>query len=469
MKKFSFKAVALAASFVASGAAFAANQDLDATAANATPAAYASEIKIDATNGTALTAGAAATLATDVKLGASFGSGVTAYVRFDLSSGVFTADPAYTILDSTPAAASVSVAQGGAGASYVIFAVAPAATKNLVGTNAGTFTPAGYTVKDQNAISLTYRLFETLTAAANPTSTNTLKTAANAHVKYKAALSTKFTPVTNTADVGAATGSYTDFTTPGTAKLSTIATTVDNTVAVASGAAAALATLVQDKTKVTATGDFTATQTAAVTTYDKTKVFLSTSATCAAASKTADSLSATTATFGNASTTITAANWATYVALCYVPSTEVAIAAGDYSADVAYTAQANYTVGNSTGNAAGSIVRNGATLVAPITNQPAGWYSRLVLTNAGSADRTYSVKAVSETGNVVTLTGAAASGTLTKNSTSVIELGDLATVTAGKRYSLVVTVNGPVSAISGAYQSSNGATGSISNYTLVQK
>ena len=51
MKKFSVKAVALAASFIASGAAFAANQNLDAT--TATPAVYASEIKVDATNGTA--------------------------------------------------------------------------------------------------------------------------------------------------------------------------------------------------------------------------------------------------------------------------------------------------------------------------------------------------------------------------------------------------------------------------------
>jgi hypothetical protein len=105
-------------------------------------------------------------------------------------------------------------------------------------------------------------------------------------------------------------------------------------------------------------------------------------------------------------------------------------------------------------------------------NQPAGWYSRLVLTNSGNTDLPYRVAAVAEDGTTVALSGAAASGTVKKNSTIVVDLDTLATITgtgAKPRTGLVVTVDGAGTSVTGQYQIANGTTGMISNYTLVQK
>ncbi len=468
MKKFSVKAVALAASFIASGAAFAA-QDLDA--ATATPAKYASEVKINATTGTDLQAGAAADLAATSKLGASFGNDVTAYVRFDLSSGKFKGAPTFAINDSAAAAASVSISQGGDGASYVIFAVTPTAGNKLLGTTVGTFAPHanGITVKDQTAVTAQYRLFETLTAAVNPSSTNTLKNASASYITFASSLKTVFTAATQTADVEK-TPAYSDFVVAGKKKLADVAITVAGN-ALANGSAMTAATLLDTKNVITVTGDFTGLKAADDTDYVPAKARLTLeSGACAGGAINATSVNATTGVFGNGSTSLTAAQLLGAGSLCYTPAGDVEIQAGSFTADVAYVANTGYAVSNSTGNAAGTIVRNGTTLVAPITNQPTGWYSRLVLNNTGSQDRTYTVKAVSEAGNVITLSGAAASGTLAKNSSKVVDLQSLVTAVGGlPRYSLVVTINAPSGTINGAYQIANGTTGMISNYALIAK
>ena len=93
-----------------------------------------------------------------------------------------------------------------------------------------------------------------------------------------------------------------------------------------------------------------------------------------------------------------------------------------------------------------------------------------MLNNTSSVDRSYTVKAVSEAGNVITLSGAAASGTLKANSSTVADLQSLVTAVGGlPRYSLVVTINAPATSVNGAYQIANGTTGMISNYPLVAK
>jgi hypothetical protein len=79
---------------------------------------------------------------------------------------------------------------------------------------------------------------------------------------------------------------------------------------------------------------------------------------------------------------------------------------------------------------------------------------------------------VSETGTTLTLSGAAASGTLAANSTTIVDLPALVTgtgFTTAPRGTLLVTVNGPSSAIDGLYQITNPATGAISNHTLIVK
>ena len=91
-------------------------------------------------------------------------------------------------------------------------------------------------------------------------------------------------------------------------------------------------------------------------------------------------------------------------------------------------------------------------MVAPLVQVPGGYLSRLVLTNISATDRTYSVRAVAESGTTVTLTGAALGGTLNGNSTTVVDLAGLMTTVGKTRGTLVVTVNGPIGQVDGLYQ-----------------
>jgi len=145
-----------------------------------------------------------------------------------------------------------------------------------------------------------------------------------------------------------------------------------------------------------------------------------------------------------------------------------AIPAGSITAQVGGTALSGYSLSAPAATTLIEITRNGTTLVAPLVNVPAGWISRLVLTNRGPA-ATYTVSAVSETGTTVTLTGAASSGTIAASSTTVVDLDTLMTTVGNARGSLQVTIAGTSSNIDGLYQLVNAATGNLSNYTLISK
>jgi hypothetical protein len=113
----------------------------------------------------------------------------------------------------------------------------------------------------------------------------------------------------------------------------------------------------------------------------------------------------------------------------------------------------------------GEIVRNGTELQAPLAQIPAGWLSRLVLTNTSGAERSYNIQVLTEAG--VTVTEGTLTGTIPANGTKVID--DLKTVfTGSNRATLVVNVAGPDNAIQGLYQIVNPEKGSISNHVLVR-
>lgn len=116
-----------------------------------------------------------------------------------------------------------------------------------------------------------------------------------------------------------------------------------------------------------------------------------------------------------------------------------------------------------------TITRNGTTLVAPLVQIPAGWLSRMVLSNAGTTAAAYAVTALSETGNAITLTGAAASGSIPAGGVAIVDLPTLMTSAgAAIRGGLSVVVAGTNANISGVYQIVN-PTGNLSNYTMILK
>jgi len=148
--------------------------DLDTPVPGVNGGIYASEINI--TSNIDLLDGAAADHQATVTFGASFASNAPAYVRIDISGGTWRSrvDPAdFTVNDSFPIAAYISVSQGGAiGDDYVIFVVTPNNGESLVGTNVATFdlglgAGKGVNVINKNGVDIQYRLYETLTNASN--------------------------------------------------------------------------------------------------------------------------------------------------------------------------------------------------------------------------------------------------------------------------------------------------------------
>jgi len=230
--------------------------------------------------------------------------------------------------------------------------------------------------------------------------------------------------------------------------------------------------LLLDTSDVTFSGDFSFVKGASEAYTDNAvlaRVFLSPDADCDdAGDVNASAVTASSAAFNN----IAAANLGTHH-LCLNPEGTVAIPAGTYNVAVNYEPDTGYTVTDLAATNFGTIKRNGTTLVAPLTNQPAGWSSRLVLTNNGASDRTYAVTALQEDGSTVTLSGEALNGTILAGRTKVIDLSALVAIVPGAglgtRTGLQVVVNGPASQVSGQYQLVNGATGNLSNVTLVQK
>lgn len=483
MKKFSFKAVALAAGLLAGGSAFAV-VDITGTAAATGTVTFASERNVS--SGVTLTNTAHA-MDVSVKIGvdvANAGAVMSKFIRFDLSSGTFTAAPTVTIGTSKANAeagtnkallTNTQIVAGGAGSSYVVFQIdfTNAVASDLDSTDYATLFINGVDVTDQNAITVKYGLYALvgLATAANPNAT--LASDDGELANFGAALKITSTNTTVTANydntvpfsqfVAAAASGSNPATTAKVAGLGNLGITLNAGVLLpATGAVpAAITDIVTTGAIVTVTGDFSAVKKKSDGTLDPANVTFNGVA--------ATTLTATTATFGKtgALTTIDGNN-----DLLMTVDGGVAVAAGSYKAAYDFTGATGYTVADQANVALGTIVRNGTTLVAPLVNQPAGWYSRLVLTSTSGAAMGYKVAAVAEDGTTVALTGAAASGTVKANSTLVIDLDALTTITgtgAKPRTGLVVTVDGAAASISGLYQLANGATSNVSNYPLIVK
>jgi hypothetical protein len=415
MKKFKLVACAAAAAAMFATNAFAA-ADMDSSADSSGGGTYVGESTIDATNGTLLNTGAAALQEAVVTLGASFATNAVAYVRFDLPAGVtFSGNPTFAINDSNAAAAGVSVAQGGAGESYVIFAVAPSAgTENLVGSEQGTFAGAaagGITVKNKNAVSLTYKLFETLTNAAN--NTLPLKTASEAtFISFANAVSFGATTAQSAvADVSATGGAYTAFTGAAAEKaVATLNVTHTARALVASGAATtSVDDVLVDTNSIVVSGDFTA----AVANGVDLRVTNCAGANAAGVTTViaADKLSVT-------FSTITAAVIEQVLAVCYETNGTTPIVASTYSGTVDLVADTGFTVADGV-TGTGEITRNGTVLKAAFGETPVGSFSGTVnLTNTGSNAAPFTTSCLTTTGRV-----AGNAGSVAANSASRFGIG----------------------------------------------
>lgn len=250
------------------------------------------------------------------------------------------------------------------------------------------------------------------------------------------------TPGLATADVEATNGAYTDFVfgdgTFGEIDHDLVAAPPYNE----DGNVITLADLFAPATNIDVIGDYTA---AADVELDGTP---------------ANTLTATQATFIIGSNDV-------HGDLFYVADLATPILESLYTATLDVTANAGYTIADVGPLAAGEIVRNGTQLQAPLAQVPAGYISRMVLTNTGNVARPYEIAVQGETGN--TITTANLTGNVPANGTVVVELPTVLTgFTAAPRATLNVTIAAPNNQIQGLYQIVNPAAGSVSNHVMVR-
>ncbi len=475
MKKFLLKATTLAIGALVASSALAV-LNLDATTVTANK--YATELVVDGTTGLAVLDGGVTDLNLTAAAGAAPGAGVTVYVRIDLSNGAeFVASPTLAVANGVVVAEGAgtgTLSSGGAGSTFAIFALSPTVgTESIQADGVMTLTNnvAGITVFNQGAVSAQIRVYETLAGATNQNANFLLKdTAARNIITFAEGVTATAAATPITADV-AVSPAYTAFTpvvaagsSPGNLVLAAAAN-----VAKANGDQIAITDVQAANTAdLVITGDFSLAQNDVAPLFTGAalnRVFLNAASTCAGASIPATALTATTATFTN----ITAASLGSHF-LCLLPEGTPTIPTATYTGAFNFEPATGYDKADLANVDFGSVRRNGTNLVAPLAQVPGGWTPRLVLVNSGSTARTYSVRAVAETGNTVTTTGALASGTLAANSTTVIALdATLLTFTTNPRAALIITVNGPSSQIDGLYQIVNLTTGSISNSPLTLK
>jgi hypothetical protein len=451
-------------------------------------AIYATQIKL---NPTATVSATGTELQATGTLGVGTPANQTLYFRFDLSNGATFAGPPVFVgpPDSGTVGGSVSsvtLVSGGAGSNFVVFSAQPSdATETLpidgaFSITASTSLTEGITVINRNPVTLQYRLYAILGSALNPTvapPVDTLETKTGTYVSFKTGVTLTTVPYTNTADVEA-TPSFTAFLLPAStppfatltnANLGDVTLTADTTVLLKKGTAvAALNDLVAVGSTLAVAGDFSA-RAAGVA-----GVRRGAAANSACAGNTADATPTdTAASFTLAGGDVTGASLAS--AICYIVNGTSVIpesAPNDYTIalqGVAVSAEYDPVVISATN--LGNIIRNGTELQASLAQTPAGWTSRIALTNTGTLPRVYTTRFLPEGTDTFAL-ATAAEGSVPAGGTVIVNVADVVTITASdgsarKRGTIVMNVAGPTSSIQGIYQLISPA-GAVTNAQMVR-
>ena len=344
---------AIAAALGTSGFAQAITLDSDATDA----ISYASEITVDGTSGTALANSTNQELAnsTNQELAAPLGFGILAgedgFIRIDLGADAeFNGTP--TILNNTNAFGADNIAAGGGGESFVIFEVTGGAGGNA-STDTVTVTPStGITVFSESAVTATYALFESGTAASNGGASLSTKT--DTVYKFASGLATDVEDASEN-EIDVATNS-TEFDTGTGSPIAALSIGAASGVLWTGGSAVTLSNMITSATTLEVTGDFSA----ALDTngdLDLTKVV-------AGSYGDADILTATKATFNLGTTTM-----ASEVITMTVDGTST-IAPISYTGLYNVTAASNSDLADKELGTLSTLSKNGATANANLVLTP---------------------------------------------------------------------------------------------------
>jgi hypothetical protein len=428
---------AIAAALLAQGASAAIL--LDTGTAKVT---YAKDALLtgDVTSGYASVLGDAVLNVTG-KVGSGVSSGNQIYIRIDLTNAKFktaVASGDFSIA-GVGAAALITVQSGGAvDSTSVIFQVtAPVAgvdqadtwTLDLDDASGGV---GGLKISTSADVAIKAVAYDSASAAVNQVAANKLYTSARTDNQIVWGNSFK-TTVTATNAVASVSNSFTDYVTSGAfAKLGAYKVEFDNTMLKPStSAAVVLADLVTLATSsIKLNGDISF------------GLFgVSTTGTCgvlAGANQFVGSPVAGTAPFNTLSLAALnglaaiVAGGTTYT-ICSDDTAAVAINEGSYSLDATYAGATAYAApASSTGNALGTITRDGTSIYVPYLTTFADYTQRLVLVNRGSTAAPYKITFTTEAGNSVgVVSGSLVNGTIPAKTTLILPVRQDTAVAAG--------------------------------------
>ncbi|KFL37060.1 hypothetical protein N788_11670 [Arenimonas donghaensis DSM 18148 = HO3-R19] len=445
--------------FFATGAASIA-QGVQLDANPAAPVVYAQEII--ASPGSPVTLlNPAGDLNLSANLGYSFSIGEVRYARFECDNGLRFAAGSAATYDGSGSAGLGAI--NGLGGSAMHFSIT--ANDNNVTASDRLVITGDRQITGTNGVNCTYSLYDFPSQAAAGGAAGRVYTVSGPYIRfapsYALEVDAEGNPIANVESTDPAYSEFTNAAPTFDVLLGRIGAfsygeVQDVTGAVQpltpAGPAITLAGLMHADTALVFAGDFSA----------AADVFFSPLADCSVNIQSADDFSDLEAVFTIGSNDALAHH------LCFEAG-GVPMLASEYTVmlDAVSATPALYAVADRGPLDLGEITRNGTELQAPLAQIPAGWLSRMVLTNTGSKDREYEIVVMGETGNTISTDNLA--GTVKAGSTLVVELDDVLTGFTGlPRATLNVTVAAPNRTIQGLYQIVNPDSGSISNHVMVR-
>lgn len=433
------------------------------------PSQYPSELVVPATRLT-LVNGANNQLDVESAYNYAFSDGEVRYVRVSCTTDVrFNAGSTVVTTGNTTAGAI-----NGLGTSTITFSV----TAGAGGSTAG----AGFTVNGNRSISSTgdsscsYSLYDNPSEAAAGTDAGRITSVTGMYLDFMNSYRMTTTATGATANVESPTTAYSLFlvnnanaTTVGLGNINTDLTST--TIYEADGTLLTFGEIIGAGSKHIITGDFTSVANADGTYTGAAlgRIELDPDADCTNDGDeiSATSVTSTTATFNTGALPLNHQ-------VCFTAEGSNAINEADYSVvwDVVSADPNKYTTPDIGPQALGSIGRNGTQIQAPLVQGPSGYLSRIALSNSGNQDRAYSIRVINVDGSTATVNPDQATGTVSANSTKMINVsgtnGIITSFTGAERATVIITVAAPTTQIQGLYQIVKPDVGSISNHVMVR-
>lgn len=437
--------------------------DLDATgAAPVGTVLYSSEvIADDVTAGMIDVTPTGAELDATVDLGFTIGTGTSKYVRLDLSSGEFTADPVFTIIPNV----GFAVSAGGAGENFAIIEVTKSDVGDLAADQTLTILGAsGYTVPSTGSVTLTYRLYETATSAANPDAASALplKSTSKTLLSVVDTITGEYATANNL--VASVSSSFEELTAG--ANLNYLGELDATDLVDLTGTPRDVDGTPAGVTSVLATGeDYGVTLSGNIGFGTFT---LNSGALVGCANPVTGTFNSTTGVLEDASVDpavaieLTAAEFNTDTHFVCV---EVDGAEDEVFEKGSYSIALNSTQLGDVAETLGTITYDTTSIEVPYLTTFSDYNQRVVLVNSGTNEASYSMSFLSEAGTEATGT-AAASGVIPAKGMVVLKTTDLVTIVGKTRTSAVIEIEGEESSIQAATQTVNLSDGTTDTVVL---